>query len=87
MKGEADGMRMWVQGEITVSAIEVQAVRMWLRFVLQVARDSGDAFAIAFFTRASTDTEDNIAMTIGTGKVEAVKAGEQPMCIQAMPIH
>jgi hypothetical protein len=84
---EVSEMQVWQQGDITVIEFEVQAVRMWLSYALEIATEAGDQFAMAFFTRALNDDATTTATIIGAGKVRAKAAGEQPMCAEFPEIH
>lgn len=88
---QPDGMTLWRLGKsITVTILEVYAVRMWATVAMAAAEeakrqgDPGADFMLGFLLGMKNDTDESIAFFIAKGKLTADENGERPLCAEFM---
>jgi hypothetical protein len=82
--------KLWKLGEsITVTELEVCAVRAWATVALAQANDAGEEakFMGGFMMGALRDTDENLALFIAMGKMAMQEAGERPLSAEFMETH
>lgn len=82
--------KLWKLGEsITVTELEVCAVRAWATVALATAREDGEEgkYMGGFMMGALRDTDENLAMFIAMGKMAMQEAGERPLSAEFMETH